>query len=225
MAQDILNGSKAITDIKDQHSPGTISVGSTVMVKTRFTGTKRDLEFESLEPGQMLKVVKFFVKNQVMNTGDLRTSVDQQYQRSSDLSYRAALDRQISTEKDLKEAGLISPCPTIEPEVLEQDDPNYPHIWCSGSLHRTYLHHDKTTGSVLLRYCAGDAAKYQVVRDFPLSCVTLESSIAKHESSAIGISQSHEPSDVDDPDELYVSSEESVADVFEVPQGDANPKS
>lgn len=220
MAQEILNGSKAITEIKDQHSPGIISVGSIVMVKTRFTGNTRDLEFESLEPGQMLKVVKFFVKNQVMDTGDFRASVDQQYQRTSDLSYRAALDKQISTEKDLKEAGLISPCPTIEPEVLEQDDPNYPHIWCSGSLYRSCLHHDKTTGTVLLSYSAGDSSKYQVVRDFPLSCVTLESSIPKHEPRASGILQSHEPSDADDPDELYVSSEETVADVCESPRGD-----
>lgn len=224
MAQEVLNGPKAVTEIRDQHSSGVIKVGSMVIVKTPFTGTKRNLEFESLEPGQILKVVKFFVKNQVMDNVDDRSSLyhschRSSYQRTSDLSYRAALDRQISTERDLKEAGLISPCPTIEPEVLELEDPYYPHIWCSGALFRTYLHHDKATGIVQLKYRSDETSKYQMVRDFPISCVTLESNFLNHESTESDEVLYHDSLEFHEPDELYISSEETMADLCEHTKG------
>lgn len=220
MAQDVLNGPKAVKEIKDQHSSENIRVGGIVVVKKPFTGTKRNLEIETLEPGEMLRIVKFFIKNQVLdNFDDDGSSIDQNpHEEDSDTSYRAALDKQIKTEKDLKEAGLISPCPTMEPEVLEGSDPNFSHIWCSGVLLRTYLHHDTLTGDVSLKHRAEVSVRYEVVRDFPLWCVSLKSIIPKHESS-VGKDTFEDAYNVQPPSSLHLfdqkmaSSEDTVADL------------
>lgn len=151
----------AIKAVRDRFSQGEMCVGGLVVVVTPFHGTEKH-EFAYLETGDLLRVLKFYIRDV----------------QQPDVSRRLHLNeskRVRFPSLNTVEVGIGEPGPNLE--IIGLHDPNYSRIWGTGVLLRTYLEYNPACANFALRYREMLDDQTEHLRDFPLSSVTLETSV------------------------------------------------
>lgn len=169
----INNKSEVIKTIKDPFLNNYISVGGIVVVVRPFKG-EDEYEFGKLMPGDLLRILKFFVKGREQEDGhrDEQATMNTSYRHSthSDLSSKFSIDH--NSDKNRKSV------------YLDDKDPNYKNIYCTGILLNTYLEHNETTKnlSLKLRNSTNWENDLDYLKDFPLDIVSLETTVLRNYS-------------------------------------------
>lgn len=160
----INNRKGAIKEIRDPFLESFISVGGIVVVVKSYHGTS-SLDFPSLNPGDLLRVIKFYIKGD----GNLSTSGGKCETISYDDSTDTA-DFKTGCRGSISGNGIY----------ISRLDPNYTNIYCTGILLNTYLKYNKQTRDLSLRF-KKDSIKneFELIKDFPLLIVSLETTVLK----------------------------------------------
>lgn len=155
-----------IKEIYDPYLENLISVGGIVVVVKLFNGVN-DFEFNSLEIGDLLRIVRFYVK------GDIDTKKSKL--RHDDESTDIAEFQNTSSNETTIRSGIC----------VGRSDLNYNNVYCTGILLNTYLEYNKQTRDLSLRLKKGsEDTEYELLKDFPLSIVSLETTVLKKVSES-----------------------------------------
>lgn len=155
-----------IKDIKDPFLANVISVGGIVVVVKLFQGTT-EFEFNFLKPGDLLRIVRFYVKEPDSAKDAKSSQRDEISGNSMDIT-----DFQNSSKND----------PLDREEIhVDKSDPNYGNIYCTGILLNTYLEFNKETCDLSLSFKKNGTVEgeFEFLKDFPLKIVSLETTVLK----------------------------------------------
>lgn len=150
-----------IKDLCDPYLENLISVGGIIVVVKSFKGAN-DSEFTSLQPGDLLRIVRFYVKGQF--------DIDKPEMKPDEDSIDIA-DFQNDSTNDT----------AVRNEVFtSRSDLNYDNVYCTGILLNTYLEYSKQTHNLSLRFKKDSGEnEYELLKDFPLKIVSLETTVLK----------------------------------------------
>ena len=165
---------KLIRKVSDPLSDGFINVGDHVIVFRPFVGV-RDFDFPLLQPGDLIRINKFFVLEEDSNCDnpDERSSNPAETQTIPD---EGAIDLANLSESLLNDSLQDSRAQEL---TVARADVWYKKLYCTGMLSNTYL---KASTSQELMWKHREELKYDInslTRDFPLNVVTLEETIAR----------------------------------------------
>ena len=121
-----------IRELYDPYLENLISVGGIVVVVKPFDGVN-DFEFNSLQTGDLLRIVRFYVKGE-FDKDKFGMKHDED---SIDI---AESQNNSSTDATIKNGICIG-----------RSDPNYNNVYCTGILLNTYLEYNKQTRDLSLR--------------------------------------------------------------------------
>lgn len=154
-----------LTELKDFHLDGMISVGGIAVVVEKFQGN-HDFEFKSLNPGDLLHVVKFYIREKIDSDKGLSSN-----------------DRR-SLFGDPKDSHCPKNNEACEPryDLLSDESSqsakhvDYDRIYCTGVLLKSYLDYENSSKGVCLRSKKknGKANEFEILKDFPLKVVSLK---------------------------------------------------
>lgn len=172
MLQNFIGNSANTTQknvIKELHDPfldNLIPIGGIVVVVRPFNGVN-DFEFVSLQPGDLLRIVRFYVKGEI----DTSFGTDKHDGDSTDI---ADFENE-SVHDALFKNGIH----------ISRSDPNYVNIYCTGILLNTYLEYNKQTHDLSLRFKKDSARnEFALLKDFPLKAVSLETTVLRTVSNS-----------------------------------------
>lgn len=121
-----------IRELYDPYLENLISVGGIVVVVKPFDGVN-DFEFNSLQTGDLLRVVRFYVKGEL--------DIDKSKMKHDEDSIDIAESRNNSSTDATIRSGIC----------IGRSDPNYNSVYCTGILLNTYLEYNKQTRDLSLR--------------------------------------------------------------------------
>ncbi|CUM45718.1 unnamed protein product [Debaryomyces fabryi] len=155
-----------IKELYDPYLENLISVGGIVVVVKLFNGVN-DFEFDALEIGDLLRIVRFYVKGDI----DINKSKIRHDDESIDI---AEFQNDSSNEATIRDGICVG-----------RSDPNYDSVYCTGILLNTYLEYNKQTCDLSLRLKKGpEVNEYELLKDFPLNIVSLETTVLKKVSES-----------------------------------------
>lgn len=171
LIQDSVNQEQhTIRDVRDPFLDKLISVGGIVVVIHPFHGAE-DHEFRFLQTGDLLRVVKFYIKESepetILPVKSLLGSLSRLSKRMSSSS-EAPFD--IKTDD-----STFNPHNTEE-VFLDKHDPNYGDIYCTGILLSSHLEFINENLSLRLKRST-DTPELELLKDFPLKAVSLETTL------------------------------------------------
>ena len=150
-----------IRELYDPYLENLISVGGIVVVVKPFDGVN-DFEFSSLKTGDLLRIVRFYVK---VELGEDKSKM----KHDEDSIDIAESQNNSSTDATIKSDICIS-----------RSDPNYNSVYCTGILLNTYLEYNKQTRDLSLRLKKdAEENEFELLKDFPLKIVSLETTVLK----------------------------------------------
>lgn len=149
-------GETVIHKVRDPYSNNVISVGGIVVVVKPFHG-KNTLEFASLHTGDLIRVFKFYVKEE-----------------SPAIGKSLHIHPANPTEQEQEEQETSDPAL----EFLDSDSAVYPNLYCTGLVLSTYLEYNVASGNMSLRM-RESSSEGELVGDFPLSAISLETTVLK----------------------------------------------
>jgi len=148
---------KTISKVRDPYLRKFISIGSLVCVIKPFKG-KDSTEFRFLQPGDLVRIVRFFVKTP--KDSFKRIILLRQNWTDEIICPNTQLLTNIETEKNTRE---------------DKFDPNHEYLFCTGILLNTYLEMDRGTSTLDLKVRDEDIGN--LLSDFPLNIVSLETTV------------------------------------------------
>lgn len=150
--------------VRDPYLNALINVGELVVVAKPYHG-KGEFDFHHLLPGDLLKIIKLYIRDDALNEPKsllLKASFGEN-----------EINHTVSTKSEPKlENPMLHP-----PPFIDQNDPNYSKIYCSGVKLDTYLEYDEFNKSMRFKIANTPQVDPEIIRDFPLSVVTLETTI------------------------------------------------
>lgn len=155
-----------IRELYDPYLENLISVGGIVVVVKPFDGVN-DFEFNSLQTGDLLRIVRFYVKGEL--------EIDKCKMKHDEDSIDIAESQNNSSTDATIRSGIC----------IGRSDPNYNNVYCTGILLNTYLEYNKQTRDLSLRL-KKDAGEneFELLKDFPLKIVSLETTVLKKVSES-----------------------------------------
>lgn len=155
-----------IRELYDPYLENLISVGGIVVVVKPFDGVN-DFEFNSLKTGDLLRIVRFYVKGEL--------DIDKAKMKHDEESIDIAEFQNNSSSDETIRSGMC----------IGRSDPNYNNVYCTGILLNTYLEYNKQTRDLSLRL-KKDAGEneFELLKDFPLKIVSLETTVLKKVSES-----------------------------------------
>lgn len=152
-------GETVIYKARDPYSSNVISVGGIVVAVRPFHGKNRH-EFSSLHTGDLLRIFKFFVKED---------------------SPAVEKSLHIHPSKETKDDNGVGEPDSSAPalEFVDSDSFSYPNLYCTGLVLSTYLEYNVASGNMSLRMRDNSPEELEMVGDFPLSVVSLETTVLK----------------------------------------------
>ena len=172
LIENSINSSKfmVLTELKDFYLEGMISVGGLVVVVEQFQGNY-DFEFKNLEAGDLLHVVKFYMRE--------KTESKKGFSSNDRCSFFGASKNSLHPKSNV-------PC---EPEydLLSNESGqsakhvDYDRVYCTGVLLKSYLEYDNSSKGICLRSKKKSKAanEFEILKDFPLKAVSLKNANRK----------------------------------------------
>lgn len=166
MIEDSLNPKTVVfRKVRDPYLDALIAIGGLVVVAKPFHG-KNEFDFHHLLPGDLLRVVKFYVRDDPLDiTKSLLLKKGEEEEKVDE-----------SSNETLRSPALENPM-MRPPPFIDRSDANYPNIYCSGIKLETFLEYDDNNKSIKLKLANTPQVDPETLRDFPLSIVTLETTI------------------------------------------------
>lgn len=155
-----------IRELYDPYLENLISVGGIVVVVKPFDGVN-DFEFNSLQTGDLLRIVRFYVKGEL--------DIDKCKMKHDEDSIDIAESQNNSSTDATIRSGIC----------IGRSDPNYNNVYCTGILLNTYLEYNKQTRDLSLRLKKDSGEnEFELLKDFPLKIVSLETTVLKKVSES-----------------------------------------
>lgn len=179
------NQGNFIRRVEDNYSGNFIEIGEIVVVVKPFFGIE-GYEFSCLQPGDLLRIVKFYVR-----TEPVREFSSKSIQLAPDsddffMSFEANLDIKHPTsanEVDLSTSSQIDGIDVISKDsatFMKSDEESYSKLYCTGIILNTYLEFDNEKNSLRLKFKTPTRfaqSESELLKDFPLNIVSLETTI------------------------------------------------
>ncbi|KAK6454542.1 uncharacterized protein RJT20DRAFT_136893 [Scheffersomyces xylosifermentans] len=188
--ESVNNGERAIKEVRDPYSNSLISVGVIVVVVKPFHGTQ-EFEFKSLQTGDLLRIIKFYIRE---GDDDSVKSLHMSRKEKAPMKQvgKNLFNEDIDCEPNDKDSGsgevtLDGYKNIVEELFVDKQDSNYDKIYCTGIILNTFLEFDSTTSDLSLRIKKTDSlpsSDSDLLKDFPLSIVTLETTVLKNTTHA-----------------------------------------
>ncbi|KAK6203139.1 uncharacterized protein RJT21DRAFT_25085 [Scheffersomyces amazonensis] len=172
--------SQTIMKVKDPFSENLIVVGGIVVVIKPFRGTK-EYEFSSLQPGDLLRIVKFFIKEEEdLEIKPLRIVSDKLQLTSDREGKQEILDNEDVKTIDGYKIKDNDNDNTNNEVYIDRSDSNYKNIHCTGIALSTCLEYNYDTSDLSLRFKdTVNNSDFEYLKDFPLEVVSLETTVLR----------------------------------------------
>ena len=179
---------QAIRKVSDPFLDNYISVGEKVVIVKSFIG-KTDTEFPSLQTGDLLRIIKFIVRDSDDSdeaTGSIKSmrmapksptrprprSRNQKQKQKQDYQPTSAITLESSNESFSSEI------------IIDKSDPIHKNIYCVGLLLNSYLdfNNDQLNLKLKVQETSSEEeeeATEDLIKEFPLSIVSLETTVVK----------------------------------------------
>ncbi|EGW33089.1 uncharacterized protein SPAPADRAFT_50010 [Spathaspora passalidarum NRRL Y-27907] len=175
----------SIRQVRDPFSDSFISVGGIVVVVKPFHGSN-DYEFASLHTGDLLRIIKFYVRENkddgsiksIQIANKTKSAVDLLPTTSSTYGEIAKVS-EVAKPAEVTDDGTID---GFKQDIcIDNTDSNHASIYCTGVLLNTYLDYNIHTNDLSL--CVKkdtELAETELLKDFPLNIVSLETTVLKN---------------------------------------------
>ncbi|KAK6464034.1 hypothetical protein DFJ63DRAFT_333629 [Scheffersomyces coipomensis] len=168
---------QAIMQVRDPFSNSLIKVGGMVVVVKPFHGTE-EFEFNTLETGDLLRIVKFYIKeDEEVSIKPLRIISDKQAKNNS-ISVNDEGSRR-STIIESSEEITINGYSVDEDVFIDRSDLNYSKLYCTGIILNSCLEFNNNTSDLSLRIKDNIGGELEFLKDFPLEIVSLETTVLR----------------------------------------------
>lgn len=161
-----------IRDVRDPFLNKLISVGGIVVVVHPFHGSE-EFEFKSLQTGDLLRVVKFYIKEPEI---EVNLPVRGLLGGLSRLSKRISCGSESPFDLGSSDSTVDGHNIDHGEVFLDKPDPNYPNINCTGILLSSYLEFVNENLSLKLKESAFNP-ELELLKDFPLRVISLETTL------------------------------------------------
>lgn len=182
LLENSINGSKSIIKkVRDPYSRNLISVGIICVVVRPFNG-KESHEFTSLQTGDLLRIVKFYINEPEDSKRLNKSLILKSKLQSSEADDCEALESDMSTIKQT--LNLMSTKNDVSDQFIDKDDPSYQNIICTAVILNTYLEYDGDSGTLALKFripssLSNPKSESELLKDVPLKVVSLETTVLK----------------------------------------------
>ena len=172
------NDERAIKEVRDPFLHHLVSVGGIVVVVKPFQG-REEYEFKYLQPGDLLRIVKFYVR-QDSDQVSVKSLSMMKRENDNNISH----EELINSNKDSVSGEVTLDGYKLHDEEIfvDKSDPNYGKIYCTGIILNTFLEYNSETSDLSLRVkkiTSRTTSDYDLLKDFPLNVVTLETTVLR----------------------------------------------
>ncbi|CUM66990.1 uncharacterized protein PRCAT00004677001 [Priceomyces carsonii] len=172
---------KMIRQVRDPFLGSFISLGGIVVAVESFHGLHEN-EFNVLQAGDLLRIVKFYIKDE-----DEDKEINKSLRCTSRITSEEIVDTNESTDivdftENLSSQETMNKHSEID-IVMDTSDLKYDEVYCTGIILNTYLEYDANTSNLSLRFRESpisDTQEKDLVKDFPLRVISLETTVLKN---------------------------------------------
>ncbi|CCE78514.1 Piso0_001139 [Millerozyma farinosa CBS 7064] len=185
MLQNIVNNANKntnefiIREVKDPFSKNNISMGGIVVVVKPFRG-KYPSEFTFLQTGDLLRVVKFYIKEPQPEALFSTESKALNITRPSTSSIVAEHSGEENESQQFYRNYDL---------CIDETNQHYRNVYCTGILLNTYLDFDNKTRDFALKFKKDSIREneFEILKDFPLNVVSLETTILRTMAESLSV--------------------------------------